>query len=174
MKKTALLYWVKGGNVERSARIVYRQFDEENIDLFPLDEFDVNKINDYDLVILGSSTVGAEKWEDATNDNKWNEFFRTVQKMDLSNITFATFGLGNHVLYPNHFVDGLGFFQEEIIKTNGRIIGKWPVEGYQFTDSEGVQDGMFYGLALDGDNEAEKTEGRARKWVAQLKKEMGI
>ena len=174
MKKTALLYWVKGGNVEKSAEIVYRQFDEKSIDLFPLDEFDVNKINDYDLVILGSSTVGAWKWEDATNDNKWNEFFRTVQKMDLSNITFATFGLGNQVLYPNHFVDGLGFFQEEILKTNARIIGKWPVEGYLFTDSEGVHNGMFYGLALDGDNEPEKTEMRARQWVARLEKEMGM
>jgi len=174
MKKTALLYWVKGGSVERAARIVYHQFDAETTDLFALDEFDIGKINDYDLVILGSSTVGAGHWEDTTNDNKWNEFFRTVQKMDLSNITFATFGLGNQVLYPNHFVDGLGFFQEEIIKTNAGITGRWPVEGYQFTDSGGMHNGMFYGLALDSDNEPEKTEARAEKWVAQLKKEMGF
>ncbi len=174
MKKTALLYWAKGGNVERSARIVYRQFDEETIDLFPLDEFDVNKLNDYNLVILGSSTVGAEKWEDATNDNKWNEFFRTVQKLDLSNLTVAAFGLGNQVLYPHHFVDGLGIYHEEITKTKARIIGLWPTEGYQFVNSEGTHDGMFYGLALDEDNEPEKTEERARKWVAQLKKEMSM
>ncbi|GMT44205.1 MAG: flavodoxin [bacterium] len=174
MKKTALLYWVKGGNVERAARIIYQQFNAETIDLFALDEFDVSKTNDYDLLILGSSTVGAEHWEDATNDNKWNEFFRTVQKTDLSNITFATFGLGNQVLYPNHFADGLGYFHEEITKTNAKMIGKWPTEGYQFTDSEGAHDGLFYGLALDADNEPEKTEGRAQKWVAQLKKEMGM
>jgi flavodoxin len=37
-----------------------------------------------------------------------------------------------------------------------------------------MHDGMFYGLALDGDNEPEKTEERAKKWVGQLKKEMGI
>ncbi len=174
MKKTALLYWVKGGNVEKAAKIVYRQFDAKTIDLFALDEFDVNRINDYDLVILGSATVGAENWEDATNDNKWNEFFRTVQKMDLSNLTVAAFGLGNHVLYPHHFVDGLGIYYEEMTKTKAGIIGAWPTEGYQFVNSEGAHDGLFYGLALDGDNEPEKTEERARKWVAQIKKEMGI
>lgn len=172
MKKTALLYWVKGGNVERAARIIYHQFDAETIDLFALDEFDIDRINDYDLLILGSSTVGAENWEDTTNDNKWNEFFRTVQKMNLSNLTVAAFGLGNHVLYPNHFVDGLGIYHEEMTKTKARIIGFRPTEGYQFVNSEGAHNGMFYGLALDSDNEPEKTEVRAKKWVAQLKKEM--
>ncbi len=174
MKKTALLYWVKGGNVERSAKIIYQQFDAETIDLFALNEFDVSKINDYDLLILGGSTVGAENWEDAASDNKWNEFFRTVQKLDLSRITVAVFGLGNQVLYPNHFVDELGVYHEEITITKARIIGFWPTEGYQFANSEGAHNGMFYGLALDGDNEPEKTEARAEKWVAQLKKEMGF
>jgi len=174
MKKTALLYWGKGGNVERSAKVIYRQFDPETIDLFPLDAFDVNKIGDYNLVILGGSTVGAENWEDTSNDNRWNNFFRTVQKMDLSNITFAAFGLGNQILYPAHFVDGLGFFHEEMAKTNARVIGEWPVDGYHFTDSEGMHDGKFYGLALDEDNEPEKTEERAKIWVAGLKKEMGM
>lgn len=174
MKKIALLYWGKGGNVEKSAKIIYRQFDAETIDLFALDEFDLSKINDYDLLILGSSTIGAENWEDATNDNKWNEFFRKVQNMDLSGKTVAAFGLGNHVLYPDHFVDGLGIYYNEMTKTNAQIIGFWPTEGYQFTNSKGTHDGLFYGLALDGDNESEKTEGRASKWAAQLKKEMGI
>ncbi len=172
MKKTALIYWGKGGNVEESAKIIYGQFSPESIDLFALDEFDVNNLKKYDLVILGGSTVGAENWEDASNDNKWNEFFRTVQKMDLSGLTVAAFGLGNQVLYPEHFVDGLGIFHEEIAKTKARIIGAWPTEGYHFTNSDGVHDGKFYGLALDGDNEPEKTEERAKKWVAQLKQEM--
>ncbi len=170
MKKIALLYWRKGGNIEKSAEIIYRQFDAEIIDLFALDEFDAEKIYNYDLLILGGSTVGAENWEDATNDNKWNKFFRTVQKLDLSNLTVAAFGLGDQVLYPDHFVDGLGVFYEEMAKTKARIIGFWPTEGYQFTNSDGAHEGLFYGLALDADNEAEKTEGRARKWVAQLKR----
>ncbi len=172
MKKTALLYWGKGGNVEKAAQVIYHQFDAETIELFSLDKFDINNINNYDLIILGGSTVGAENWQDATNDNKWNEFFRTLQKMDTSGLTVAAFGLGNQVLYPEHFVDGLGIFHEEMAKTKARVIGSWSTDGYQFTNSEGAHNGVFYGLALDEDNEPEKTESRAREWVAQLKNEM--
>ncbi len=174
MKKTALLYWGKGGNVEKSAKIIYQQFDPETIDFFALDSFDVNNINNYGMVIIGGSTVGAENWEDATDDNKWNEFFRTIQNMDLTGLTVAAFGLGNQVLYPEHFVDGLGIFHEEIAKTKAQMIGFWPTEGYQFTNSDGTHDDKFYGLALDEDNEPEKTETRVQKWVAQLKTEMGV
>ncbi|UBM62682.1 flavodoxin domain-containing protein [Candidatus Sulfidibacterium hydrothermale] len=172
MKKTALLYWGKGGNVENAAKIIYRQLDPQTTDFMPLDEFNPEDLDQYSLVILGGSTVGAENWEDTSNDNLWNNFFRNIQHKDLSHITFAAFGLGDQVLYPAHFVDGLGFFHEEISKTNARVIGRWPTEGYRFTDSEGVEGDYFYGLALDEDNEPEKTEERAKKWVAQLKKEM--
>jgi flavodoxin I len=33
---------------------------------------------------------------------------------------------------------------------------------------------MFYGLALDYDNQEELTGERIEKWVAQVKKEFGI
>jgi flavodoxin I len=175
MKKTAILYWGKGGNAEHAAQVIYRQFDPESTDIFALDTFDVNNIGNYDLIILGGSTVGAENWEETSNDNRWNNFFRTIEGKDLSQVTFAAFGLGNQVLYPAHFVDGLGFFHEEMAKTNAKkIIGQWPVEGYNFTDSKGAHDGHFYGLALDEDNESEKTEERVKAWVAGLKKEMGL
>ncbi len=160
--------------MEHSANVVYRQFDPETTDLLPLDAFDVNKITDYNLVLLGGSTVGAENWEDTSNDNRWNNFFRSIQHLDLSHVTFAAFGLGNQVLYPAHFVDGLGFFHEEMSKTNAKVVGAWPVEGYRFTDSEGMHDGKFYGLALDEDNEPEKTEERVKAWTAQVKKETGM
>ena len=160
--------------MEHAAKVIYGLFDPETTDLFALDAFDPDKIGDYDLVILGGSTVGAENWEDTSNDNLWNNFFRKIQHKDLSGVTFAAFGLGNQVLYPEHFVDGLGFFHEEMSKTNARVIGEWPTEGYRFTDSEGAHDGKFYGLALDEDNEPEKTEERAKAWVAGLKKEMGM
>ena len=172
MKKIALLYWGKGGNVEHAAQIVYKQFDPETIDLFDVPSFDLNNLGNYDLLILGGSTVGAENWEDATDDNKWNKFFREIQHKDLSGIKVAAFGLGNQVLYPEHFVDSLGIFKDELSKTNASLIGQWPTEGYKFTDSEGMHAGMFYGLALDEDNEPGLTEERAKKWIAQLKKEM--
>jgi len=173
MKKIALLYWGKGGNVERVAQIVYKQFDPETIDFFDVPSFDLENLSNYKLLVLGGSTVGAEKWEDATTDNMWNKFFREIQQKDLSGLKIAAFELGNQVLYPGHFVDGLGIVEAEIAKTNASLIGQWPTEGYVHTSSEGVQNKLFFGLALDEDNESELTPERAKKWVGQLIKEVG-
>ena len=71
-------------------------------------------------------------------------------------------------------VDALGVFKEEMGKTNANIIGEWPIEGYRFTDSDGYDGKMFFGLALDEDRQEELTVERAAKWVADLKAATGI
>ena len=43
-----------------------------------------------------------------------------------------------------------------------------------FTDSDGEEDGMFYGLALDVDNEPELSEERMKSWSDMIKKEIGL
>ncbi|MBN2616179.1 MAG: flavodoxin domain-containing protein [Bacteroidales bacterium] len=174
MKKVVILYWAKGGNAEKAANVVYAKLGSEVADIFDLESFDMDQLLQYKLALLGGSTVGADKWEDATNDNMWNRFFRTIENRDLSEMTFAAFGLGNQLLYPDNFVDALGIFHDEIAKTNARIIGRWPVTGYRFTNSEGAQKDEFYGLALDEDTEPELTEDRVTRWLAQIQKEIEL
>lgn len=174
MKKIVLLFWVKGGNVERAARKVYSMFDQDTIDIFDVDSFDVDTIENYDLIIWGGSTIGAERWIDTKADNEWNRFFRKIEEHDLSGKQIAFFGLGDQVLYPDHYVDGLGIFKEEADKVNGTVIGQWPIEGYVFTDSDGMSDGHFFGLALDEDSQDELTDERIKKWTDGIKKEAGF
>ena len=169
--KTVILYWPKGGNTENTAKIIKKTFGDE-ADLFDIKTFNTDDISKYDLIITGASTIGAENWEDASNDNEWNRFGMEAREKDFTGKYVAFFGLGDQVLYPNHFVDVLGVFQEEFSKTGAKIIGKWPVGGYRFTDSDGVEGDKFYGLAIDEDNESDLTEERVKKWVAQLKEEM--
>ena len=171
MKKIVLLYWSKGGNTENAAEKIAKAFD--NIDVFDIKSFNAEDVKNYDLIITGASTVGAENWEDASDDNEWSRLDLEMRKQDLTNKYVAFFGLGDQVLYPGHFVDVLGLFEEEYQNMNAKIIGRWPTDGYRFTNSDGVKDGMFYGLAIDEDNEDELTEERAKKWAAQLLKEMG-
>ncbi len=173
MKKIALLYWGKGGSVEKTAKKVYEQFNPEIIDIFDLESFDLNNIDNYEMLILGAATIGADHWEDASTNNLWNKFFREIETKDLSGKAVAFFGLGDQVLYPEHFVDGLGLFQKELSKTNAKIIGRWPTDGYDFTGSEGVENDMFYGLAIDENNQWDLTDERVKEWTDQLKKEMG-
>jgi flavodoxin I len=174
MKKTVLLFWGKGGNVERVARKVHSLFDPAQIDLCDVASFDTSKITDYDLIILGASTIGAEVWMDVKDDNEWSRFFRSIDNTDLTGKYVAFFGLGDQVLYPDHFVDALGVFNEEMKQSNATIIGAWPIEGYQFTDSDGYDGTAFFGLALDEDRQENLTMERAKKWTDDLKKQVGF
>lgn len=174
MKKVVLLFWGKGGNVERAAEKVYAMFDKNQIDMIDVASFDVATINKYSLVILGGSTIGAEVWTDVKDDNEWSRFFQAIENIDLTGKFTAFFGLGDQVLYPDHYVDALGVFKEEMKKTKATIIGEWPIEGYDFTDSDGYDGKMFFGLALDEDRQPESTIERAKKWTDQIKREAGL
>ena len=174
MKKVVLLFWGKGGNVERAANKVYAKFDPAQIDMLDVASFDRSTIGDYDLVILGGSTIGAEVWTDVKDDNEWNRFFVDLANFSLKDKHVAFFGLGDQVLYPDHYVDALGVFKEEMENLEANVIGHWPTEGYRFTDSDGYEGDMFFGLALDDDRQEELTEERVTKWTDILKKEVGL
>lgn len=174
MKKAALIYWGTGGNVERAAKKVASTFTAEEVDLVDLKSFDINSVSNYNLLILGAATVGAEIWTDVKDDNEWSRFFLAIKKQDLKGKFVAFFGLGDQVLYPDHFVDALGVFKEEMEQTNATIIGEWSTEGYRFTDSDGYDGNMFFGLALDEDSQEEMTLERATKWITNLKNKAGF
>ena len=56
-----------------------------------------------------------------------------------------------------------------LLKEKGcKIIGRWPIDGYDFSESEAVIDDYFVGLALDEDNEPDMTNGRVKTWVETL------
>lgn len=174
MKKAVLLFWGKGGNVERAAHKVYAKFDPAQIDMFDVASFDRSTIINYDLVILGGSTIGAEVWTDVKDDNEWSRFFSDLKDNALQGKLVAFFGLGDQVLYPDHYVDALGVFKEEMEKKGAKLIGRWSTEGYRFTDSDGYDGKLFFGLALDEDRQEDLTEERVNKWIEILKKEAGF
>ena len=48
------------------------------------------------------------------------------------------------------------------------VVGRWPSEGYDYVDSDAVEDEHFLGLAIDQHNQAELTEDRLTDWLAQI------
>ena len=48
------------------------------------------------------------------------------------------------------------------------LVGEVSTEGYTYDDSEAVVDGKFVGLALDEENEGDKTEARIDAWLPTL------
>lgn len=171
MKKTALIYWPKKGNVENTAAKISALFDSGSIDVFTISEVEIEKLPGYDLLIFGGSTIGADNWED-THTTKWYTFFDALKKLDLTSKLAAIYGLGDQILYPEHFVNGMATIQEALVATGARIIGAWPVEGYEHTDSKSIEGDHFIGLALDDDQQSDLSDERISKWVEMLKAEL--
>lgn len=169
MNKVLLVYWPKDGNVEKVAGKVASRLSDHSVTKKDITEITQQDLNDADNWIIGGSTVGSHVWMDAEDSNKWFRFFKMLNDVDLTKKVVAFFGLGDQILYPHHFVDGLGVFQEEFEKRNAKITGQWPVEGYQFYDSEGMHNDKFFGLAIDQDHQEELTDERIEKWLMQVK-----
>jgi flavodoxin I len=170
MKKIALIYWPKKGNVEKAANKIYKKFDEAQVDLFTITSVDIDRLSGYDVIIIGGSTVGADNWED-THKSRWLDFFMGLEGAKIDGKVVAIFGLGDQILYPEHFVDGMAHIKSELSRHDVRFVGKWPTEGYEHTDSKALEGDHFIGLALDDDQQPELTDERIERWVEMIKKE---
>jgi flavodoxin I len=169
MKKIAIVYWPLKGNVEKAAKKIHRLI-EEKADIFDLASFSSREVKQYEYFIFGSSTVGADAWQDANTSDKWLPFFKQMDAEEIQMIgkKVALFGLGDQVLYPEHFVDGLSILKTEFENLGATVFGEWSSKGYEHTGSAAEKDGMFIGLALDEDHQSDKTEDRAKSWLKGL------
>ena len=80
--------------------------------------------------------------------------------------------MGDHVSYPNNFVDGMGILGRTIEEIGGKLIGETETRDYIFNDSRALQEGKFIGLPLDEDYEADKTEDRVDNWLERIRPEL--
>jgi flavodoxin I len=175
MSKTAVFYSPVGGNVNNVANMLGEMIGNDKVDVIPVKEVESKDLDTYTQMILVGSTVGTDHWNNEIIVDEWPEFFRKTEKMGFENKKVALVGLGNCVLYPEHFADGMAVLYEHIKKQNGEVLGKVEAEGYDFMDSESLdEDGFFCGLPIDEDNEDELTAERLEKWISQLKPDFGL
>ena len=95
-----------------------------------------------------------------------------MKQLNLKGKKAAFFGTGDQSCYSDTYVDALGILFEAIEETGAEIIGSWSTEGYTHTGSRAVKGGLFVGLALDEDNQPEKSGDRIRKWIAGIKDQL--
>ena len=115
--------------------------------------------------------LGVPTWFVGELEPEWDDYFPDFENIDFTGKDIAIFGLGDQYGYPDNFVDGIGILAEVIIKNGGNIVGYWPNKGYDFNKSIGLApNGMFYGLALDEDNQPELSEERVKLWTEGLLK----
>lgn len=164
LKSIGIFYAPAGGFVHKVARHLKQKLSDRHPEMFCVSDIPASKLLDYHNLILVCSSLGRNVWEMEQKD-KWAVFIPKLRKLDLSGRKVAIVGLGDHVTYPNNFVDGLGFLAEAMKEIHADLVGKTPTTDYVFNDSKALEDGEFVGLPLDEDFEQEKTEGRIDRWL---------
>jgi flavodoxin I len=169
MENIALFYGSQTGVTDEVTREFVTLWKHDNLDLMEIGDATVIDFKNYEKLILGLST-----WYDGDLQSDWEDFFEDFKTIDFTNKTVAIFGLGDQIAYAEYFVDGIGILAKEVIKNGGQVIGYWPTKGYQHTDSLAISEEnteLFYGLAIDEDNEPQLTNERLDTWISQIKKE---
>ncbi|GFZ99320.1 flavodoxin FldA [Okeania sp. KiyG1] len=170
MSKIGLFVGTTTGKTESAAEMVQEEFGGEDIvTIHNMDGVNTEDFDGYQNIIIASPT-----WNIGELQSDWDGFFDELDNIDFNGKKVAYFGTGDQIGYGDNFQDAMGILEEKISSLGGKTVGYWSTDGYDYTESKAVKNGKFVGLALDEDNQAEFTEERVKKWVAQLKTDFGI
>jgi len=170
MAKVGLFYGSTTGKTADAAEAIQAALGGDSVvDLFDISDKDAADLAEYDHLIIGCPT-----WNIGDVQDDWDAILEDLDDVDFSGKTVAYFGTGDQIGYADNFQDAMGILEEKIAGLGGKTIGYWPAEGYDYSESKAIRNGKFCGLALDDDNESDKTEERITTWCAQIKSEMGL
>lgn len=161
--KVGIYYGSTTGNTECVANMIAAEFKDQEVTVQSIAEADADSLADYDLLFLGSSTWGCGELQD-----DWDSFLGKLDSVDLNGKKVALFGLGDQVGWADTFVDAMGIINEKVAERGAEVVGKYPIEGYDFVASKAIADGYFVGLAVDESNQSDLTGTRVKEWVATL------
>lgn len=162
---TAIFFASSTGNSSDIAEKISSKL--ENVEVFDLAGTNIDKINNYDKLILGGST-----WGDGELNDDWEDKWADFCKLDLSNKTVALFGLGDQESYSDEFSSALGIIYEQVINAGAKVVGFTSTQGYYHDGSKAQIDDKFVGLIIDEDNQSDLTDERIEKWINEIKSEI--
>jgi len=163
---TAIFYASSTGNTKDGAKKIANELGIK--DIFDIASGNILLIQNYEKLIIGSST-----WGEGDLQDDWEENWEQFQAIDFEGKTVALFGYGDQEQYCDNFVDAMGMIGEVVTQGEGKIIGQWSANEYDFDESKALlDDETFIGLALDEDNQAELTDERIKTWCNQIRDEI--
>ncbi len=147
------------------------EIGEDRVDFFNVADTPISTCQFYDYLIFGIPT-----WDYGELQEDWEDIWPELDTLEIQNKKFAVYGLGDQVGYPEWFQDAMGYLHDRLVNLGGQPVGYWPAEGYQFEASKALaeDDRFFVGLALDDENEFDKTDERIRIWCKQILTEFGL
>lgn len=162
---TAIFFASSTGNSEEIANQIASALG--NVEVFDLAGTKIEKLNDYDKLILGGST-----WGDGELNDDWEDKWADFCKLDLSNKTIALFGLGDQESYSYEFCSAMGIIYEQIVNSKAKIVGFTSTQGYYHDMSKAQIGDKFVGLVIDEDNQSDLTKQRIINWINEIKEDI--
>jgi len=165
--RIGIFYGSSGGVTQDVATKIKKSLDLD-ADLIDIADSTKEILNQYDRLILGTST-----WGEGDLQDDWEDNLEIIEELDLSGKKVALFGVGDQDGYEDTFVDGMGILYEILKESGATIIGdNWSAEDYDFSESKAFKNNSFVGLVIDEDNQEEKTDLRIDKWVNSIKEDI--
>lgn len=164
MKKMVIIYGSSTGTCEGIAQTIAEKLGVASADVIDASKITTEKVAEYDVLLLGTST-----WGDGELQDDWYDAINAVKAADLSGKTVALFGCGDSESYCDTYCDGMGVIYNELQDSGCTFVGQVSADDYSYSSSIAVVDGKFVGLALDEVNESDKTEERIDNWIAEIK-----
>ena len=166
------MFWgSNNGNQEEAAGFLKDYMISEGckVEEFNIAKTDPKKMLDYEKLIIGCST-----WNVGELQDDWDTIYTSYKELNFTGKTAAFFGCGDQVGYSDNFLDAIGLLAKPFLDKGGKIIGRWPIEGYDFNNSLAQDGNDFLGLGIDNDNQEKETEERLLIWAELIRDEFDI
>jgi len=156
---------------EMAGEKIRAELGEDLVDFFNINETPIITAQFYDFVILGIPT-----WDYGELQEDWEEIWEDINDVDFTGKKVALYGLGDQIGYPEWFLDAMGYLHSKVIARGAIPCGYWPIEGYTYEASKALTPNgtHFVGLALDEENEFDKSAERISLWCEQIRNEFGV
>ena len=166
MKPIGLFYGSSSSNTEEAAQDIARLLTDagHEVELIEVTKrMEPARLLEFERLIIGCPT-----WDIGELQSDWDRVYSRFGDIRFDSQTVALFGCGDAAGYPDTFHDAVGILGKAFRERGATLIGHWPADEYDFSQSEALEDGAFLGLALDYDNEPAHCEGQITEWTEQI------
>ncbi|MEG2218194.1 MAG: flavodoxin [Muribaculaceae bacterium] len=164
MNKIGLFYGSSTGVTENVALRLAELIGD--VDVYDVAKTKPSIVEDYDVLLLGSSTWGSGDLQD-----DWYDFIIGLEVLNLKGKKIAIFGCGDETM-SDTFCGAVGVIYERLQNTGATFIAPYEATEYTFDESPAYIDGRYVGLLLDEVNHADLTDNRLKGWLENIRKEI--
>ena len=146
MKKIGIFYGSTTGTTESVAEQIASHLGVGSSEVYNVGNTDAKVAEEYELLILGSSTWGSGELQD-----DWYDFLEQLAGKNLSGKKIALFGCGDAMSFGSTFCDAVGIIYEKLQGTGATFIGTVDPSDYTYDASTAEIDGQLDSCILSGD-----------------------